>query len=85
MPGGNGRLDLPEAAGATPGPMPVWYHRPQGFAPDGRVAVMHGLRRDAGRYRDEWREHAEAHGFLLLVPEFSQEKFPASASTISAT
>jgi poly(3-hydroxybutyrate) depolymerase len=50
MPGGSGRLDLPEAAGATPGPMPVWYHRPQGFAPDGRVVVvMHGLRRDAER------------------------------------
>lgn len=76
---GSGRLDLPEAAGATADPMPVWYHRPAGWTPDGPVVVvMHGLRRDAGRYRDDWRDLAERQGFLLFVPEFSQAKFPGT-------
>jgi poly(3-hydroxybutyrate) depolymerase len=74
---GSGRLEVPEAAGATADPMPVWYHRPAAWTPDGRVvAVMHGLRRDADRYRDDWRDLADRQGFLLLVPEFSQAKFP---------
>ena len=77
MPAGSGRIEVAETAGASDGPMPVWYHRPAAWAADGRVVVvMHGLRRDADRYRDEWRALAEAQGFLLLVPEFSEAKFP---------
>jgi poly(3-hydroxybutyrate) depolymerase len=59
--------------------MPVWYHRPAGWTAGGKVGVvMHGLQRDADRYRDEWRPLADRHGFLLLVPEFSREKFPGT-------
>lgn len=79
MPSGSGRMEVPEAAGATPEPMPVWFHRPAAWRPEGRVVVvMHGLRRDADRYRDEWRGLAERQGFLLLVPEFSAAKFPGT-------
>lgn len=74
---GSGRVEIAEAAGATAAPMPVWYHRPSGWAPAGKVlVVMHGLQRDADRYRDEWRPLADRHGALLLVPEFGREKFP---------
>ena len=59
--------------------MPVWFHRPAAWDGDGRVVVvMHGLNRDAGRYRDEWAALAEAGGFLVLVPEFSASKFPGT-------
>jgi len=79
MPAGSGRITIPEATGATPDPMPLWFHRPAAWTPEGRVvAVMHGLRRDADRYRDEWRDLAEQRGFLLLVPEFSAAKFPGT-------
>ncbi|HEY4251008.1 MAG TPA: alpha/beta hydrolase [Roseomonas sp.] len=75
-----GRLDLPEAAGATADPMPVWYHRPAAWRPGGpAVAVLHGLRRDGENYRDAWVPHAEHLGFLLLVPEFGARKFPGVA------
>jgi pimeloyl-ACP methyl ester carboxylesterase len=40
------------------------------------VVVLHGVERDADRYRDQWRPLADQHGFLLVVPEFSQAKFP---------
>jgi poly(3-hydroxybutyrate) depolymerase len=59
--------------------MPVWFHRPAAWDGEGPVVVvMHGLNRDAGRYRDEWAALAEAGGFLLLVPEFSASKFPGT-------
>jgi hypothetical protein len=37
---------------------------------------MHGVNRDADRYRDDWVPHARRHGFILVVPEFSQRAFP---------
>jgi poly(3-hydroxybutyrate) depolymerase len=76
---GGGRLDVPEAAGATPEPMPVWYHRPEAWRPGGPVvAVLHGVRRDGENYRNAWASHAERLGFLLLVPEFGAAKFPGA-------
>lgn len=79
LPPGSGRIELAEAAGATREAMPVWFHRPAAWDEDGRVVVvMHGLNRDAGRYRDEWAALAETGGFLVLVPEFSASKFPGT-------
>ncbi|BDG72193.1 alpha/beta hydrolase [Roseomonas fluvialis] len=76
---GSGRIEVPEPAGATAAPMPVWFHRPAGWTAAGKVGVvMHGLQRDADRYRDEWRPLSDRDGFLLLVPEFGREKFPGT-------
>ena len=76
---GSGRIEVAEPTGATPGPMPVWFHRPAGWTQAGKVGVvLHGLQRDADRYRDEWRALSDRHGFLLLVPEFGREKFPGT-------
>lgn len=58
-------------------PIPVWYFLPQQAGPDAPVlVVMHGVNRDADRYRDEWQPYAEKYGCLLVVPEFSREAFP---------
>jgi len=71
------RQEVAEAAGATADPVPVWSHRPAGWADDGRVVVvLHGLNRAAAQYCQQWRSLAEAHQFLLLVPEFTKAKFP---------
>src|SRR5262245_61817828 len=60
--------------------IPVWYYLPQDAGPDAPVLfVMHGVNRDADRYRDEWLPHAKKYGFVLLVPEFSKEAFPDEA------
>lgn len=42
------------------------------------VFVMHGVGRDADRYFTEWAPLAARHGFVLVVPEFSQGDFPDS-------
>ena len=74
---GSGQFEREEAAGATAERQRVFYHRPEAWRPGGRVVVvMHGVNRDADRYRDEWRALADQYGFLLVVPEFSQTKFP---------
>jgi hypothetical protein len=77
---GSGQFERDEAAGATVERQRVFYHRPAAWTPAGRiVVVMHGVNRDADRYRDEWRGLADQYGFLLVVPEFSQAKFPGDA------
>ena len=79
LPTGSGRMEVPEPSGEA-GPLPVWFHRPTAWRPGGPVvAVMHGLNRDADAYRDAWAPHAERHGFLLVVAEFSRAKYPGVA------
>ncbi|MGC3969793.1 MAG: CapA family protein [Pirellulales bacterium] len=57
--------------------IPVWYFAPEEAAADAPVLiVMHGVNRDADRYRNEWLPHARKYGLLLLVPEFSNAAFP---------
>ena len=53
-------------------PLRVWYHLPNSVAVREApiVFVMHGVKRDAGYYRDNWAAAAERFGFLLLCPEF---------------
>ena len=74
LPSGAGRFEV-AYSGKT---IPVWYYLPEQARPDTPVlVVMHGVNRDADRYRDEWLPHARKYGLLLLVPEFSKESFPA--------
>ena len=59
----------------------VWYFRPAGLATDAPVLlVFHGVGRNADEYLDDWVEHAERKKFLLIVPEFSKERFPGDAA-----
>lgn len=44
------------------------------------VFVMHGVKRNADEYRDQWYDLALRHGFVLVVPEFSQEQFPGTSA-----
>ena len=44
------------------------------------VIVMHGASRAAPRYYADWKAHAAARGFILVVPYLSQQDFPGSAS-----
>ena len=54
----------------------VWYQLPGAVTPDTPVVVvMHGVNRDADRYRDEWSALAQQHGFIVVVPEFDAQRF----------
>ena len=55
----------------------VWYHAPAELGADAPVVfVMHGVGRNGEDYRNNWTAAADAHRFLLVVPEFSKAEFP---------
>ena len=61
--------------------LPVFVHRPQTAGANSRIVfVMHGVQRDGDRYRDEWRDLAEKHDLIVVVPTFGRNDFPTTAS-----
>lgn len=72
---GKGRFILTDWGGP---PIPIWTYVPTQSEASGLpiVIVMHGTRRDADRYRDEWAPVAQLKRFIVLAPEFSQRQFP---------
>lgn len=74
------KIQLKVTSWAGP-PIRVYMTRPVHLAPDRPVVfVMHGVNRNADEYRDQWHDLANEHDFLLVVPEFSQRKFPGVES-----
>jgi acetylornithine deacetylase/succinyl-diaminopimelate desuccinylase-like protein/poly(3-hydroxybutyrate) depolymerase len=61
--------------------LPVFVHKPQTTGADSRIVfVMHGVQRDGDRYRDEWRDLAEKHNLIVVVPTFGRKDFPTTDS-----
>ena len=59
--------------------LPVWYALPEKVTPETPVVmVMHGVGRDADRYRDEWAGLARDHDLIVIVPTFSNADFPGA-------
>ena len=57
--------------------LPVFYASPSKINKATRlVVVMHGRRRNAEEYRNQWQEAAEDLNLLVIVPEFSEKNFP---------
>jgi len=76
LPPGDGTFIFEAWAGP---PIRVWYHVPDAVEAGTPVLfVMHGVNRDADRYRDQWSALARQHGFVLVVPEFDREHFPGA-------
>ncbi len=73
LPGGAGRFDFSRAGKHVP----VWYYLPANATADTPILiVMHGVGRDAERYRNDWMPHAKKGPFILIAPEFSNAEFP---------
>lgn len=78
-PADTGSWVFDDTPGTADRPVPVWYHRPEGAGPDAPfVFVIHGMGRNADGYRDAWIEDADRYGFVVVVPEFSDEHYPGS-------
>ena len=55
----------------------VFYFTPKSINKDTRlVVVMHGRKRNGEEYRDQWIDHAKELNLVVIVPEFSEAKFP---------
>lgn len=65
------------------GPVSVYAYRPESATADSPIwIVMHGVRRESYRhiafdYYDVWARLADQYGALLLMPEFTAEKWPS--------
>ncbi len=76
---GSHSFEFVDRRGDPSRPIRVRYHQPTGYGPETPiVVVMHGASRAAQRYFDDWQPEAESYGFLLLVPEFSAERYQGS-------
>ncbi len=76
---GTGEFTFVDPQGNVGRPIRVLYHRPKSFRKNGSVHfVMHGVKRTAEKYREKWIKPSNSKGFLLLVPEFSNENYAGS-------
>lgn len=79
LPNGDGQFQV---TGVPRGPVTIYTYRPASAHSDSPIwIVMSGQRRQAHRhlafdYYDTWRPLAERAGAILLVPEFTAEKWP---------
>lgn len=79
MPVGAGAFEVVDV---PRGPVTIYTYRPDTATRTSPIwVVMPGMRRDAYRhlafdYYDTWRPLAERYGAILLVPEFTAEKWP---------
>ena len=57
----------------------VFAVEPEGLEADAPVViVLHGVRRNARDYRNNWIDLARQHGIRVYVPEFSRRHFPTA-------
>ena len=70
-----------DAKGRADRPMRVYTYRPRlcKDKPCPIQFVLHGLQRNASTYRDYWVFIAEAHGLIVVAPEFSQRHWAGAA------
>lgn len=77
LPPGKSTFAITDPAAEPGEPVRIFAYRPDAFTRQSPILIaLHGYKRNAERYRDDWAVHAENLGALLLAPEFSQKAFP---------
>lgn len=80
---GSARAELPAGAGEyafrnadTGQSVQVYYYKPDGYTADTSVLVLlHGIKRNAQTYRDDWADIAQQHKLMVLAPVFTREAY----------
>ena len=77
IPSGKSVFTISDPAAEPGQPVQIFAYRPAAFTRESPILIaLHGYKRNAERYRDDWTSHAEKLNALLLAPEFSQQAFP---------
>ena len=77
LPNGKSEFSIVDPAAMPDQPVYVFAYRPESYTPSSPILItLHGYKRNAETYRDDWVDHAESLGALLLAPEFNQTAFP---------
>ena len=78
---GPGVVEIPVRIAGERQSMRIYYFKPHRYHADRPVVfVMHGVKRNARDYLNAWKELAQLHNLLVVVPEFSKKQFPGSRS-----
>ena len=76
LPEGRASFTLRDPRPALDRNITVYTYRPNSAGAESPIViVMHGRKRNGEEYRDHWIETAERHGFLVVVPEFSETDY----------
>ena len=68
------KYEFEDWAGAS---LPTYVSKPNKINAATRlVVVMHGRKRNAEEYRDQWVKASQELNLLVIVPEFSEKQFP---------
>ena len=74
-----GVFDFAEPASET-GRMSLYFHCPADWQNDGPILIaLHGYKRNAEDYRNDWKAVADHCKALLLAPAFDEIGFPRSS------
>ena len=77
VPGGKWSFVFADKQGQADRPIRVYTYRPRQCDSKCPIQfVMHGLKRNASEYRDNWELLADRFGLLIIAPEFSQKNWP---------
>ena len=77
LPHGSGSFFFQDETLNSGRPIKVWIYKATGYDNTSPILfVLHGNRRNASDYRDQWVDITERNKALLLVPEFSRDDFP---------
>jgi len=75
IPLGSSRLEL-DLDGTK---LEVFVHKPETYAGERMLVVMHGVNRNADEYRDHAADLGERFQMLVVAPKFDNERFPSRA------
>lgn len=77
LPTGEGIYKFAEPTGKTDSPIDIYYYRPKNWKDGDKIFVaFHGSGRKAQPFITGLKKIAEQKNFLLICPEFTQEKYP---------
>ncbi len=80
VPGGKWSFVFKDVKGHPDRPIRVYTYRPRDCDSKCPIQfVMHGVKRDASKYRDDWEILADRHKLLIIAPEFTQREWPRAA------
>ena len=81
LPSGPSDFAIADPAAEPDQSVRVFAWKPDGFHAESPILIaLHGYKRNAETYRNDWQPHADRLGALLLAPEFSQQAFPGPRS-----
>lgn len=83
---GAGSFTFVDERGHASRPLTVYTYLPEALKAGAAriVFVMHGVSKNADRYRDVWIEHADHHRFLVIAPRFDRENWGRGAYSYSS-